>query len=273
MGRYTIFVDISGRLSREVRGASRVTAAAVAIASMHVARVAKKLGTDRPKWRSCQEADAVAIVQLLRESTAAVGVFAVFKDTLAWERSWDDASRLKAAIEADGKGAAGFVKLPNVLRGYLISSACAIALGQAVRSKQGIGVIDMNNLQLIERTIVCDKEIDGADNQFVFKALWGRHDDHQPWTAAAGVRMTTRDIRFATEQEEPLLLLADYAAGIAQVAAIEDVGRAVMPLSRKRSAELLGTLTTTGTCAVVERPFDISYEEIFGDAMVLPASE
>lgn len=70
-----------------------------------------------------------------------------------------------------------------------------------------------------------------------------------------------------TEQQEPLLLLADYAAGIAHSALLPIPGRLPLPVNYEQSNHLLGHLRETGKLVVESADFDVSYSEIFGSIM------
>ena len=71
----------------------------------------------------------------------------------------------------------------------------------------------------------------------------------------------------STEQQEPLLSLADYAAGIAHSALIRNPGRIQLPIAHEPSKRLLSTLDTSGKLVVVTKPFDLKYEDMFSDAL------
>jgi hypothetical protein len=63
--------------------------------------------------------------------------------------------------------------------------------------------------------MILDKEIDGSDNQEALIYLWKEINFHQPISNSMGLNRITPRIKLETEQSEPLLLLADYVAGIA----------------------------------------------------------
>ena len=269
MNRFTFLTDIAGRLARDVAGSPRVTAAAVAFGSGQLDAVARQLPRPLPKWKDCRLQDAEAVVSLLGEETIAVGIFSINKDTAAWHQFWEDARPLRAAIVAQDRRPAGFVKPANVLAFLLISGACAVATGHALRIGSKHRILDYRGRDLIERTVICDSDIDGDENLEVFRSLWERHDGSQPRLESMGIRIATREVRVTTEQQEPLLLLADYAAGISHAALLPDPGRIPLPLSVDDAKKLLGALNDRGKIAVQTCNFEFTYKEVFGHVMDL----
>ena len=142
------------------------------------------------------------------------------KEPEAWNRFWKAAKPLQDAIVAQDRVPAGFIKPANVALFSLMGQAFALALAQAIKIARTTGLLDFRGKELIERTIVCDSDIQGDENIAVFKSFWERSDQNQPLMEKLGVRFITRSVNVMTEQDEPLLLLSDYAAGIAHSAFI-----------------------------------------------------
>ena len=142
-----------------------------------------------------------------------------------------------------------------------------MATGHAVKVSRGVQILDIQGLELVERTIVCDSDIQGDENIAAFKSFWEAGDQHQPATATLGFRFVTRDVIVGTEQQEPLLLLADYAAGISHSAYIKSPGRLRLPVEHEEAKILLHALQGSGKLVVLEKVFDIPYAEVFGEAL------
>jgi hypothetical protein len=269
MSRFTFFTDISGRVTLDAKGNPRVTAAAIVFPSDRVATIANQMPQHLPKWQACSEHDAANAVDLLIEEAVSVGIFSLNKDTDAWRKFWKDAEPLQTAIVKQDRRPAGFIKPANVMAFSLIGGACAVATGHALRVGPKTRIIDYRGRDLIERTIVCDSDIGGTENVEVFRGLWERSDGAQPRLEQAGFKLLTREVRVTTEQQEPLLLLADYAAGISHAALITDPGRIRLPLGNGHAKELLGSLYDSGKLALHSGNFDLKYEDAFGDAVAL----
>lgn len=266
MSQFTFFADIAGQVSLDAKGGNRITAAAIAVPSAAVETLRLRVG-GWPKWRKCGVNDAIQAIELLKEAASSVAVASITKDTESWRRFWESAKPLQDAIVRQDRTPPGFAKPGNVVRFAVLGESFAMALGHAVRIAHSPSLLDYCFREIIERTIVCDSDIQGDENVSVFKEFWTRSDDHQPRTAEAGFRVITREVVVTTEQEEPLLLLADFAAGIAHSALIEKPGRLPLPVPHEQSKELLRALSDSGKLVLSSKPFALEYEEIFGEAL------
>jgi hypothetical protein len=266
VNRYTIFTDIAGRVAQDTSGSDRVTAAAVAVDTQCVAALRGVQAPNFPKWRDCALKDAEAVVELLIREAAAVSAVTVYKNTDAWRKFWSDAEPLQGAIVAEDRRVAGFVKPANVVTYWLFGHAFALATAHAVKLGPKTRIVDYRGREAIERTIVCDDDVKGEENIEVFTSLWERHDGSQPRMEQLGLRFYTRDVVVTTEQEEPLLLYADYLAGIVHTAFITDRGRIPLPLSMDDAKHLLDRLRGSGKLTFHATEFDLVYGDVFGEA-------
>jgi hypothetical protein len=269
VNRLTLYTDIAGRLSRSIAGSARVTAAAVVIETVRAEAVAKKLPAQLPKWKQCTCEGARTVVDLLSAEAVAVGVYSVNKDVPAWEQFWRDSEPLQAGIRAQDGRPAGFAKPAVVLAFQLIATASAMATGHALRIGSKNRIQDYRGRDLIERTIISDSDIAGEETLEVYRKLWARADGAQPRLEAAGIRFTTAQVSVTTEQEQPLLLLADYAAGVAHAAMITDPGRIPLPLPASAALEELARLERSGKLAFYNANFESTYKQVFGPVMDL----
>lgn len=266
MSRFTFFADIAGQVSLDARGSDRVTAAAVAIPTADLDSL-RATFDGWPKWRDCALEDAESMVANLNRHASAVAIASITKEPDAWGLFWESAKPLHEAIVRQDRTPAGFIKPANAVRFAVLGEAFAMALGHAVRISSRSGIVDYRSRELIERTIVCDTDIQGDENISVFKNFWEQSDLHQPRIEKLGFRFVTRDVMVMTEQQEPLLLLADYAAGIAHSALIRNPGRIPLPIAHEPSKKLLSNLDSSGKLVVLTKPFDLKYEDMFGDAL------
>lgn len=273
MNRYTLFADIAGRVALDTTGSDRVTGAAVAVATQEVPAVRSKVVGCFPKWRVATLADAERAVDLLVAETAAVSAVTVHKDTDAWRQFWADAPPLHEAIVAQDRRGAGFVKPANAVTFWLFGSAFALASAHAIKTGLSQRLVDHRGREAIERTIVCDSDIKGDENIDVFESLWERADGSQPRLERMGLRFYTRSVAVTTEDEEPLLFLADYLAGIVHAAFITDPGRLRLPVSHDEAKRLLRRLSDSGKAVIQSLIFNLSYRDIFGEAYARAAKD
>lgn len=266
MSRFTFFADIAGQVSLDTMGSNRITAAAVAVPTGDVDNLRSRV-LGWPKWRDCNEDDASAAITFLKENASSVAVVSITKNSESWKRFWESAKVLQAAIARQDRSSAGFIKPSNVIRFSVLDESFAIALGHVVKIAHRPGIVDYHSREVIERTIVCDSDIQGDENVSVFKDFWARSDEHHPRMEEAGFRLVTREVTVTTEQQEPLLLLADFAAGIAHSALIENPGRLPLPVPHEQSKMLLRALSDSGKLVLTLKPFALNYEDIFGNVL------
>jgi hypothetical protein len=225
-----------------------------------------------PKWRDCVKGEAEAAVQILA-TAASVAVVSMTKDAEHWPEFWEAAKPLQKAIVAQDGKPAGFVRPANVALFALLVHVYGIALGHAVKVSRRTKILDYRGLEFVERTIVCDTDIQGEENLSAFKSFFEKSDRHQPRMAELGFRFETRDVIVTSEEEEPLLLLPDYAAGIAHSAHIENPGRIPFPVAHKESKALLQRLDESGKLVVLAKAFDVEYAEVFGDVLATASNQ
>lgn len=88
-----------------------------------------------------------------------------------------------------------------------------------------------------------------------------------------GLRLVTKEVLVAAEEDEPPIRLADLAAGLAHCSLIANPGTIRMPLAHATAKRLMDRLQVTGKLLVDSKPFDITYQEIFGEAFLAAAAE
>lgn len=263
---YTLIADIAGRVSLDTLGSNRVTAAAFVIETSRFEKlridVAKK---KYPKWKNCTIEDAEAVVDFLVNEALSVSVFSVDKDTDAWRLFWESSKPLQAKIVKESHKQAGFAKPANLAMYWLFGSVFVIATTQALKhEKGGASLYDRNNKFVIENTIICDSDIKGEENIDVFKSIWIKHNSMEQKTNKLGIKIGTKKVHVLTEEEEPLLILADYIAGLAHSSLIINEGRIALPLDCNSSRKLLDKLVISGKLIINDVKFDLVYDDIFG---------
>ena len=264
MSQYSIFCDISGRVSLDTTGSDRVTAAAVAIETERVADLRAKLPSTLSKWRDHRPDEAEFVVNFLIQDATALAALTIDKNTPAWPQFWEETMRLHADIVAQSRPPAGFAKPANIATFWLFGKASSLATAHAVNVGPRTRLLDCHGWDLIERTIICDSDIQGEENTKVFKSFWEQSDRSQPLMESLGLRFVTRDVQVATEQQEPLLLLADYVAGIVQTAYIT-VGRIPLRHNRDEAIRLLKAFDDSQKAIVESGTFELQHGDIFGE--------
>jgi hypothetical protein len=266
MNRLTVLADIASRTMHATVGSPMTVAGAVATDTLKLNGIRQEVRM-LPKWGACDEASATFAIDLMASQAAAVSVVRINRATDAWEKFLKDAAILHKAIIVDSKKVAGWAKPANLLKFILLGSACSAAMGHALGTERQPRIVSATGKQLIECSTICDSEVEGEENLEVFELFWGRQHIPKSRLAKAGFDLKTDDVRVTTEQLEPALLLADYAAGLGLAAATDTPGRLHLPLSQSVAAGLLQKLRKINKLVVVEEDFAYSYDEIFSDAM------
>jgi hypothetical protein len=265
--RFTALTDVAGRVALDTQGNKWVTAAAVVLASNQLDLVRSLLPATVPKWRNCHQEHAELVTDLLGSHSFAVCAIHINKDTEHWRRFWKDEEPLQAAIVAESRASAGFVKPANILKFFLFGQVVAIATAHAMKVAPTGTIVDGKGLTLVESNVICDSDINGDENVEFFKFLFERENHRPSRLRQLGIRLVNGSVEVATEEEEPLLLLADYAAGLAHAVWLEHPGRGRFPLAKEEALRLLKAIEAKDKFIRMPMDFEISYDEIFGALM------
>jgi len=140
----------------------------------------------------------------------------------------------------------------------------ALACGSAINSGNVIRVPKRKYEISTEESYIFDKEIDGIDNIEVFKGIWHRQNGGLQRAEQLGIRRTVEDVRLATEQEERLLMLPDYIAGIAHAAASRANVLAASHVSAGCVERVQRRFNLAPAYRLLREPFSLTLSEILG---------
>lgn len=267
MNRVTIAVDIAGRPTRETDGSPRVTAAAVVLPTANLDTVRSSIPVNLPKWKSIDEATAAHVVDILRVHAVAISASTVNRDTEAWKQSIQDELVLQSAIVKQSRKPAGWVKLPVLLVYELLGRSAYRGLAHFLSGYRGQGIVNQHGLSLIECNVICDHEVSGEENIEVFKSFWDTPQIPVKSLESFGFKVTHPNVLLDSDDNEPLLRLADIAAGLIHSAYIPDPGFVSMPIAHKTAKRLLVPLLSSRLLSVDAFDYDASYDQIFGHVM------
>lgn len=232
MNHITSFVDMAGRVSRSTETFHRATAAAVVVATSDLGHVRASLPQGGRKWAQTDFARASEMVDAMIRHALAVGAFSVNKRTPAWEKYWVDSLDLENLLRRQDGKAAGFLRAPNFLRFHLMGGAASVAFGHAHwRTSAKPRVLDYRGRALLENDVVFDNDIQGSENEDMLETMLGMPTPRSEQQFGFTLR---RRMSLVTEQQEPLLLLADFAAGIVHAALLPEAGK-FLPLTQEQA--------------------------------------
>jgi hypothetical protein len=169
-----------------------MTAAAVAIHTTSADSMRDRVRL-LPKWRDCTLGEAETAVHILT-TAASIAVVSMTKDAEHWPEFWEAAKPLHEAIVALGDKPAGFIKPANVVLFALLAHGYGIALGHALKVSHGTGILDYRGLELVERTIVCDTDIQGEENLSTFESFFEKSGGEGATPVVGGLRSRYRPL-------------------------------------------------------------------------------
>jgi hypothetical protein len=267
MNRISVFVDIAGRPTRDTTGSPRVTAGSVLLDTSSLDLVRRALPVDFPKWKETDPLQAGRATDLLLEHSLCVAGSTVNRDTDAWRKALIDETILQRAILAESRKVAGWAKLPVLLVYELIGRASFRAIAHFLREHKGKRPVDYRKIVPVEFTVTCDQEISGEENLEVFRSFWEESRLPNKSLHAFGFHLYPPHVVVTTDDAEPLLRLADIAAGLVHSACLPSPGRITMPVSCKESRDLLNRLARTNRLSIDAFDYDATYNEVFGHVM------
>ena len=265
--RYEHYLDIAGRVAETTKGSEFVTAGAVCILP-DLAPDIRGSAQGLPKWRDCDLSAALQAVEIINGGALAALALRVYKMPAPWAEFWNDAKDYHSKMASKTRSRAGFVKAANIIRYTLFGECSALLMAETVRRVGPPTVRDADDLSRIELRVVCDSDIQGADNIETFRYLWRHLEESQPLMRELGLSEHARDVALETEQTEPMLLLADHLAGA--IHASKGLGSVPPPryCSEADLKEIGSAYLELPHFEVVEQVFDIPYKEIFLDTRI-----
>lgn len=265
MTRYTIIADMAGKLAR-VTTNPRVTVAAVAFGSEDVERIRQSIPADLPKWALCSLAQAEMMADFIAHEAVAVAALSTLRDTPEWDAFWQESAKLQAAITRQDRKKAGFVKAANVTRCALFGWVVTLATAHAIKIAPRTRLLNSRGLEIIEQDVIFDADVSGDENIEVFRSLWTERRP-QPKTNSIGLELLVRDCTLANEQDEPVILLPDYLAGMVHCSRISDPRTLPLPLTQQQAHNCVARIDTLGKAEIYRGAFNLKFREMFGEVM------
>ncbi|WP_128003639.1 hypothetical protein [Piscinibacter defluvii] len=215
MFRVTSLTDLAGQITAKCANADQVTIGTVYLPTGALRTIRKRLPSGLPKWRDATDHDVRYVTELVIREALGIGVGSIDKTTQAWKTFWADAQAVHSKAASIEGGRIGYMKAATLVKFVLIGHAVAAGLGHAIstgqipRPRTGRGHLH------VAEDVVVDNEIQGDDNREALVTIWRSTNEHQPMLNSLDITRKAKSLTLTTEQAEPLLLLADYVAGLA----------------------------------------------------------
>lgn len=263
MSRYTLHMDVSGRVSRSTEGHEFATVGGFSIETGKLENSRENMPKNLPKWEKATISDVEKVSEYICKNAIYVTAVCLDKDTKEWSRFWEDAETYHQRLASASKMRTGYVKAANVIRYWLFGQCAAPLLAETIKKNGSPTIIDSHGLGIVEIDIICDSDIQGKDNIDAFKACWEQFEKAQEKTKQLGLRIILKDVKILSEQDEPLILIADYVAGICN--ALFGAGKISAPagLNLDDAKAKLDKIKDAGKIGVIGNKFNLNYKEIF----------
>lgn len=214
LGTWTLYADIAGQVSKSPQNPV-VTSAAVAIApeieSAVRRQVLQRFHGEPKKWKHGKLDGLARVVALVAKYHLPAAVVHVHRTSERWMRFYDQAQVFnRQALEKVGRSLS-FLDGEEVMRLQLMAHALAHLVGCVLRQRyvQGAGPATTD----LEWVIDSDLKTEETRELYRYSLRQWVHTTELP--DVLDIHPTFRG-RVATEQEEPLLLIPDYFAGVFQ---------------------------------------------------------
>ena len=212
----TCFVDVAGRYSYSKH--TPLVCAAVGMWTSEVNEIRESLITvlksDFQKWSDSKNDPQTvkAIFRLIAKRQLYAFVNIIWKSSVEWEAYHQDGQRIYAKGVQKAQEAISFAKPINTLKLHLFGIAAADLFGYVARLNRNRLPRKDTAFQRVTVTGVFDSDIQGETNQAIAKNVIEGVSELPMTETATRLRVTFKTM-IQTEQEEPLLLLADHLAG------------------------------------------------------------
>jgi hypothetical protein len=258
--KLTIIADISSRISQERWNADRITAAAICLPSGALNHIRKRLPPDLAKWRNADERTVKLVSDVILREALGVGVYSIEKSGEAWDQFWTDTSLLNAEL----RGKISLVRAAYQIKCLLFVKSTTLACASAIKAGNIVQMPRGKHRFATEESFIFDKEIDGADNIEVFKNIWHRQNDSPQLAEQFGIRRNVKEVRLVKEQDEQLLMLPDYIAGIAHACTSRANVLAASKVSADCAQRTQRRFEQAPAYQFVCEPFSLKLTEILG---------
>ena len=206
--------DIAGQVSDSALNADKLTVASICLPSGSVKRIRSLIPTGLPKWRNSDDDRVAAVTDLILKEAWSIAAGSLDKRDARWSAFWRDSREIHARTAPLAGGPIAFLKAATLIKMLLLGQASTLAMGHSVKVGTLPRITDRKGRLNISESVIFDNEIQGEENREALAGAWRSMNEHQPKMNSLGIFHKATTLTLTSEESEPLLLLADYAAGI-----------------------------------------------------------
>jgi hypothetical protein len=255
--------DIAGQVSENALNADKLTVASICLPSGSVKRIRSLIPEGLPKWRNSDDDHLAAVTDLLLRETWSIAAGSLDKRDTRWSKFWRDSREIHARTAPLAGGPISFLKAGTLIKMLLLGQASALAMAHSIKVGTLPRITDRKGRLNISECVIFDNEIQGEENRDVLAATWRSMNEHQPKINSLGISHQATTLTLTSEESEPLLLLADYAAGIVHALNSNANTIARSAVSRQATIKAYQRLRASAKFHEFDVHFPDSYFEIF----------
>jgi hypothetical protein len=255
-GSWVMLFDTSGQVSRD-NDSPLLTMAGVAVAKENSQAVRTLVERHLPnKWRDggltgFQIAENIIVGQGLRVSVTHLTGIAEAQ----WQAFWDEGQRQSAKLKEVTKDPAHFASGNSASRLLLFAIVFAHTFGHVLLRRGWKTPAQPDRRDAATFSAIFDTDISDPETRAILTETLRRNTTKGTFATFANLDMDI-DACFKTEQDEPLLLLADYVAGVFHHAHRDAViGKPVAPLPEVRDMAETFYKAMGRNLRIVDQPF------------------
>jgi hypothetical protein len=258
----TCFLDVAGRYSRNKD--MPLVFAAIGMWSSSVDEVRDSLTTiiksGFGKWSDSNKdpKSAKAIFRLIVKRQLYGHVEIIWKESPAWDVFQEEGNQIHAKGVINAQEAIPYAKPMSTLKLQLFGRVMAKLWGHILGVNRHRLPSRSTPLESVTVTGVFDSDIEGQKNQEIFRTVLEGVDELPRVEEETGIR-TLFKVSIKTEEEEPLLLLADHLAGYYYSRKVYGVG---LDNDRRETLQVVEPIVEKwpSYCyRVIEGPFEEKY--------------
>jgi hypothetical protein len=255
--------DIAGQVSESALNADKLTVASICLPSGSVKRIRSLIPAGLPKWRNSDDERVAAVTDLLLKEAWSIAAGSLDKRDTRWSEFWRDSREVHARTAPLAGGPIAFLKAGTLIKMLLLGQASALAMAHSVKVGTLPRITDRKGRLNISECVIFDNEIQGDENRDALVGAWRSMNEHQPKMNSLGIFHEATTLTLTSEESEPLLLLADYAAGIVHAVNSDANTIARSAVSRQATIRAHRRLCASATFHEFDAHFPDSYFEIF----------
>lgn len=212
--RLTLFLDIAGRVTRSSTPDAYITVGGVLVPTSREAELRNSLSGGVPKWRDATRESLDLVQRAVRIPGIQSVVLQIEKKQPEWNRFWDNGEIEHKKFSGLINEKVGFARPGSVVKYLAFGQCSAIGLGEKLRREGLPRLVDRSGFGILRLRVIHDIDIQGEDNQETFSCMWTTWAESTQIRDLLHIAPTVDTVAFRAEEDDPVLLLPDYLAGL-----------------------------------------------------------